>query len=252
MKNKLILLAILVSVTLSACHDTKLYRGEFPELHIIAVESVIGAGNNEMNRVLVIEEDNFGRKLFAFMGYSQTELNMDNPSIIAILISQKDDGKYTYFYDTVNYLATTIDSEYLDFDVEKVNTYFSNNDIEKLKSINDWNKPIDESELFRVEITRKKVCNVKAQDIRKHQDLFSEELNYNSIHCYSTDRNGLTLISILTMMTPVTSGHYKILLLILNKNEELVSNDAFMEVTNQLNLSDLYLFKLKHGWSFAY
>jgi len=250
MRKLCCVLFALSSQLLSSCHDIYLYRSDFPELHSIAVESVIGSMSSEMNRVLILDEDEYGRKLFAFMGDSDLEINMKYPYIIAVIVSQKTNNNYAYYYDTKNYIAVTAESEFNDLSIEKVNTYFSDSNLESLKLNNDWNKPINENQLFQVVVSRKKVCDIKVKDIRKYEKLFSEKLNYNSIDCYSTDRNGLTLVSIITMMSDQSTGEYSIYLFMLNKEHELVSNAAFIEVSTQINFDALYQFKQMHGWSF--
>lgn len=252
MRKLCLVFFMLSSLLLSSCHDIYLYRREYPELNSIAIESVIGSVSSEMNRVLVLDEDDYGRKLFAFMGYSALGINMKKPFIISIIVSQKTDDNYAFYYDTKNYMAVTVESEFNDISIEKVNTYFSDSVIESLKLNNDWNKPIDESQLFRVKVNRKKTCDVRAQDLRKYEALFNEKLNYNYIDCYSTDRNGLTLVSIVAFISEQPPYEYKIYLLILNDKHELVSNDAFIEVSTQIDFSAIYQFKLKHGWSFRY
>jgi hypothetical protein len=69
--------------------------------------------------------------------------------------------------------------------------------------------------------------------------------------CYASDRNGLVLASILTLGSE-TTGADKIYLLIFNKDHELVSEDAIMETTIQVDFIALYQFKSNHGWSFRY
>jgi hypothetical protein len=242
---------VIISLLLSACHDTKLYRREFPDLHIIAVESVIGSINDEMNRVVVIDEDDYGRKLFAFSGFSPMGHNNNSTSIIAILISQRTDHEYSYYYDSLNFISKTIDSEFIDLSVQEVNNYFSQEDFEKLKTANDWNKPIDEEKLFRVEITRKKVCDIEAKDVRKYSDFFSEELYYSSINCYATDQNRLTLVYVLSSSIS-ESGYNRIFLFLFNRDHELISTKALIHISSQSDIEAIYQFKLQNGWTFSY
>jgi hypothetical protein len=251
MKKIMSICLVLISLLLSACHDTHLYRGEFPDLHIIAVESVIGSINDEMNRVVVIDEDDYGRKLFAFSGYSPMGHNDNSTSVIAILVSQRTDEKYSYYYDSLNFYSKTIDSEFIDLSLQEVNDYFSQEDLEKLKTANDWDKPIDEGKLFRVKITRKKLCDIEAKDVRKYSDLFSEELNYNSINCYATDRNQLTLVYVLSSGIS-ESGYNRIFLLLFNRNHELISTKALTQISSQSDIEAIYQLKLQNGWSFSY
>jgi hypothetical protein len=251
--NRIQLLFTLMSILLlSSCHDPRIYRDEYPELNSLAVESIIGAMSDEMNRVKVLDEDDYGRVLFSFMGPTGLWANFDNPHVLAVAISQRSDTQFVYYYDAKNYIAIVLDADNTDTLDGDLSDYFTDESIKELKLLNDWNQPIDEYHLFRISVNRKKVCDVTRQEIRRYDDLFDVELNLSYIDCYGVDRNGLRLVNVKSNRIEQSVFDRKSFLLILNEKHELISEKAILDITTGIDLNEIYQFKLDWGWSFTY
>ena len=135
------------------------YQGEFPELYTVAVYSlpeIRGYSGTSPEptyydpSIKIVEEDEYGRILFAY-----NEIYMDEK--IYLLIMQKTDDKFAYYYQDINYLIGNGKMfEYEnDFDAA-IDNGFSNSEMEELKELNDWGREFDETKFIKVEITRKK------------------------------------------------------------------------------------------------
>jgi len=236
---------------ITSCRDLYLYQGNDPELYSIALESVIGSRSYVMNQVLRIEEDAYGRVLFAFFGENIYVMNNDQEAAIAIVIAQKTDSNFAHYYDSSN--ATSVISIHnLDEELtlKLLESYFDEEDIEELKVKNDWNKPINDKLLFRTEVTRKKTCDVLARELRPNEYLIVGKPHYGFIQCYGEDRNGYTLVSVKTLLTETYGGPFAIYLLIVNQDHELISPDAVMRVTDIFDMEAIKRFKEVNGWSF--
>lgn len=123
------------------------YRGEHPALYTEAVNSllsVLGWHSHGDSRVKIMEEDAFGRVLFSYYDDNSYYCGED---IIGYLICQKVDETYVYYYPDYNYIL----NEWNHLDIP-----FSEEEIEDLKTKNDWGKEINEEKFIKYEITRKK------------------------------------------------------------------------------------------------
>jgi hypothetical protein len=247
---KYLILIVLVPLIVS-CRDTDIYRGNDPELHSVALESIIGSRGYEMNEVLRVEEDAYGRVLFAFFGdYIYTKFS-GQEDVLAIVIAQKTDGDFVYYYDSMNALAVvTIHQLYEGLTLNLIESYFDEEDFEELKEKNDWNKPINDKLLFRTEVSRKKTCDVHPRELRPYEYLLEGDANYNFTQCYGNDRNGYILVSVLTELTSDRTGPVAVYLMIINQDHELVSPDAVMRVTDIFDSEAIKRFKQENGWSF--
>ena len=144
---------------LSGCDDFGKYRGEYPELMVVATNSLIFTNVYSGIYIEVLEEDGYGRKLFTFTG-------LDNNK--AILICQKSDTSKSYYYEDKNYL--------------QVNTFEIDNDVlADLKEKNDWNKPLKVNEMMKsVPILRKEENDIISD--KKQEELFSTYLPKSYFH----------------------------------------------------------------------
>ncbi|MBV1709937.1 MAG: hypothetical protein KMY54_08750 [Erysipelothrix sp.] len=203
-----------------------------------------------MNQVLRIEEDAYGRVLFAFFGDFIYGVNSDQSDAIAIVIAQKTNSNFAYYYDSSNATAViSIHSLDEELTLKLLESYFDEEDIEELKAKNDWNKPINDKLLLRTEVTRKKTCNVNDRDLLPYKDLLGGNL-YHGIQCYGKDRNGYMLVSVKSELSNQSSRTFVIYLLIVNKDHELISPSAVMRVTDIFDYEAIKRFKEENGWSF--
>jgi len=249
MKKVKIALVIVLTLLLTACHDTHIYRGEFPELHIIAIESVIGTIGDEMNRVIFLDEDMYGRKLFAYLGRAYFNRELEEPYSLAIVIAQKTNDQYAFYYDTNNYIVVTVESKYNELYEEKVYSYFTQDEIDALKVANDWDQPINETRLFRADVVRKRNYNkFDIRNLRPFANQFEGEILNSYILCYSTDKNGKTLLAV---MTKDQNSKYRTYLVMLDKVGNLVSDKSIIEIIDHLEETSIIRdFKILNGWTF--
>jgi len=132
----------------------RIYEGEYLELYSIAINTLLGArgyGYSEQPfqpRIEVIDEDKFGRKLFIYFENSSI-------STYSLIISQKNDDDYTYFYPDYNFISFTLELKVFD-NISKFFDQFPVEKIEELKRKNDWDMEIDESKCLKEKIVRKK------------------------------------------------------------------------------------------------
>jgi len=132
-------------------HD---YESDYPELFTVAIHSLLETrGNSEFGLesiIKIIDVDEYGRILFYYEEASNTN---------ALLISQKSDEEYVYFYSDLNFITNRPPYFYtslgeIDLTAE---SNFSDESIEKLKVFNDWNcAEIDSNRLTQAEIVRDK------------------------------------------------------------------------------------------------
>jgi hypothetical protein len=249
MNKTKIAFAIAISLLFSACHDTQIYRGTFPELHIIAIETVIGTVGDEMNRIIVLDEDRYGRKLFAYLGRAYFNRELDNPYSLAIIIAQKTNDQYAFYYDANNYIVVTIESKYNDLDEGKVYSHFTQDEIDTLKITNEWDQPINETRLFRLDVLRKKkYSQFDIRDLRPFVSKFEGEILNSYILCYSTDQNGKTILAV---MTKDKNSKYRNYLVMLERDGNLVSEKSIVEITDQFeNTNFIKDFKISNDWAF--
>jgi len=120
---KLVLLLSL-TVLLTGCGGFE-YRGDYPELFSVAVNSILGAQGFQEGGwprpiqpyIRVLEEDNYGRRLFIY-----TEDVTIGVSSYRVII-QKVEGDYAYFYPHYNFGRGRTDEA-----------------VEALKEANSWNQ----------------------------------------------------------------------------------------------------------------
>ena len=143
------LAVLLIVCTFSACFfmlPYTGYKGEFPALYTVAVNSLLAVyGYHSHGDALLepIEEDSFGRVLFSY--HEDDYYGEGWPNSFSYLICQKTDETYAYYYPDYNFII----KEWNGADVP-----FSKEEIDDLKSKNDWEKELDEKGLTRIEIAR--------------------------------------------------------------------------------------------------
>ena len=168
--KKILLLAslFLILVLASGCYNG--YTGEHVDLYTEAINSVPwvngyswGADFKCDPEIEIIDEDQYGRVMFTYYEkyYSGADI-----SFSALIICQGSNEKEVFYYEDENYIVKkqVIYSQNLE--------RFTEEEIEKLKANNDWNKKISYDKCVRKEITRSKpeIPNEEElQEIRKKQ-----------------------------------------------------------------------------------
>ena len=155
MKNKISFLLALMCFLFVLCScdpPTFVYRGENKALYTAASNSIFAMTTNEMDRVVVLERDDYGRTLYLVRANSCI---MSDTFVAAMLISQCDsesDVSY-YEYDNVIYRYT----EFFAPPEDDLISPFTEDDISKLKELNDWGE-----ELNFEKMTTKSICTSDA------------------------------------------------------------------------------------------
>ncbi len=132
-KIKLVyLIIILIPLLLTSCFAGKYHPQRNPELSSIALVSIIGyEASSPVDEIVVLERDEYGRYL-----YFGT-----NEDFNFVMVCQKYDSEYAYYYPDFCFMAT--DAKY----AKHVNL----DEFDELKVINDWNLPLDDSKMKKVD-----------------------------------------------------------------------------------------------------
>ena len=155
-RGKSAVIVFLIGIMLMGCTDKKdkTYTGEYPELYSVAINSLLGAEGYFISevwfdsRILPLEEDAHGRRIFLYFENAQI-------SSYSLLISQKSDDKYVYFYPDYNFISIVKEVEDTDL-IATSEKDFLLEDVEELKIKNDWDKELDLEKCVKVEIVREK------------------------------------------------------------------------------------------------
>ena len=165
--NKLKYIAVLLLISIFAIYITGCtpykYDGDYIDLYTVAVNSIFSARGRvprgeivEDPTIEIIEEDEHGRTMFFYYeGYKccDDEDHIYNQAIsccaYAIIIMQKSDDGYVYFYEDDCYEIFEIENE---ISIIR-NKEYKNHDYSKLKEKNDWGKPINENECVKKPFT---------------------------------------------------------------------------------------------------
>ncbi|MCL2368367.1 MAG: hypothetical protein FWC72_05170 [Oscillospiraceae bacterium] len=153
-----LILATLMLLSFVGC--TPAAGGRHPELFVVASHSLLGALGRDREDTIILEEDEFGRVMFAYVGNTVTS---DRPgamfNILAVAIAQRTTRRYSYFYDGVNIIFQEIEVDCgpspLPFlSKEFVMEHFTEGQLEQLKVENSWNEELNEDRFFRVRVAR--------------------------------------------------------------------------------------------------
>lgn len=169
-KKPIVISLILVfALSLAGCSKYE-YKGNYPELYTVAINSIFGLSGSSPGEWVPFpvflkpwEEDEFGRQMFIYC----------EGSIYFLLISQASDEEYAYYYDDYNFTHVDVGDYpgsggfgYKEIDDPK--TLFSDEAVEQLKIKNDWGKEIDKSNCVKAEIVRiKKKPEIKKKVFEK-------------------------------------------------------------------------------------
>ena len=153
MKKKLSLfLTIVICLNMFGCSRPP-YKGKHQGLYTVALHSLLWINGLSYQtdllcdpNIQILEQDSYGRVLFTY-----TEKKFADFSFSCLLVSQKEDGNYVYYYADYNFLLVKKEDSNSDECVA-----FSNDDIERLKVMNDWERELD---LNKCE--RKLICDRK-------------------------------------------------------------------------------------------
>ncbi|HAN21305.1 MAG: hypothetical protein A2Y15_07315 [Clostridiales bacterium GWF2_36_10] len=185
--KKIYTLIIILTLLFSGCDNFSRYKLDNPEFFTEATSSLLGVRGDEFDQTCLIESDEYGRGMFAYNSYSS-----DSKKVFALLIYQKKDNKYIYYYSDCNYLVKPIDEHYeTSIPSEEIERYFTKEDIEQLKSLNDWNKELDENKYFRTKIYKEKDDPISEDSVKKAFSTKRNSQEFNSGYSFflSSDEN---------------------------------------------------------------
>jgi len=252
----LLLLAPTGCVPTGCQPDPLRYNGKYPELHVVATNSILGVLGQDADNILVLDEDDFGRVMFAFTGDTSHE------EVIAVLVAQKTTKTHSYFYDGANDIFCPLRVAWpYKLTRDLVSERFTDEQIAQLKQDNDWNKEIDDSKLFKAEITIKKNNDIVpwSKRVAAYEQAspigevtFDDHYSYNAL--LTTDADGKSIYYIRGRLyvsgakSFVFTGSY---LFMFDKDGTLIDKTGTEEVTDFWNYHDqLRRFKEINGWRF--
>ena len=234
----IICFALILSFCILAACDIMTYRGENKDLAAATIFSIPGTDVDRDSQFLILDRDQYGRTLFGvFLAYADYHFD-DNPignsqaAVLAIIITQKNDDAYVYFYPEDNYRMRLL-SSYLRLNAENVGKYFSDAEINGLKEDNDWGKPPDESaSSAKVPIVISKESDIPKATIDSINetigvDLYPELLREDKEGkrvCFSSNK----------IKIDDEQKRYEYYFVLLNSNWELVNGEAGILKINAL------------------
>ena len=134
---------LVCSMLISLVSCTHRYQGSRRDLYSTAIHSILWVhgysnaggewGTDPM--MTIIDTDQYGRVLFRYT--EDANLKGEKP-FSSLVIMQSSTEDFVYFYENVNYIVKEKENIYDHYEAD-----FFDDEIEKLKEINDWNKPID-------------------------------------------------------------------------------------------------------------
>ena len=141
------------------------YSGGHLELYTVAINSVLWLNGHSWSadfecdpQIEIIDEDKQGRIMFTYYEkyYSGSDI-----SFSALIICQDSNENEVFYYEDINYIVKeqVIYSQNLE--------EFSDNEIEQLKLMNDWNKEINYDKCIKKEITKSKSNMPYEKEIKK-------------------------------------------------------------------------------------
>ena len=263
MKQKIfgVILICLVFITiLTGCDPIKQYKGNNLDLFSVAVNSLLGAdGYGSVGyppQLKVIEEDSYGRKLFSYQGDGFVPT-------YSILICQKSDDKYAYYYPDFNFISIEYDSNLIPQNI------FSDEEVNELKNLNDWNNEINEEKCIKVKIIREKnqpkITKSKEKQFEQIIKKLAKDTGYKgkdtifryAIYC-TTDNYGRTLYYTYGVGRDVNGEdvssksltRYFNLVIIFNKDGTFDETICVMELSDKYSYqAELKQFKYLNGWN---
>jgi len=233
------------------------YRGEHPELYTAAQHSLPGQRGFIPDHhvrhgfdpsIGILEEDTFGRILFT---YSEQEFR-DQRHGYVLLIVQKVDDEFIYFYPHYNYIISLNHRNWeAGFMVEYVN---------ELKEVNRWNQEMSEDSAFeRIRISRQKESGPipDRQLASAYRDIFPDtnlndgQILFNNVFYFRTDSFGQSIYLFNNYAIFFDADH--MVKDILDTTE--LYRDEKIESTNLVDLrlltyqTELRLFMERNGWN---
>ena len=269
MKYFMRVLMILLSIPLlilSGCDDFLSHKGPYDDLNCVVTNSILGFYGVDYNKIVIMEEDSYGRKMFVNFGQSvaaSDQLDAKQPAYIySILISQKTVDGFVYYYPDCNFIVYKIDHPQGHIPTEELLQYVHDlgieEDINWLKQNNDWEKTIDESKCVKSKVSK------RTREYESNTRLVSKEAKekvYEQVFPQATYNPGIGVFSYLTSDTYdrhiyffrglQADGKYtESYVVMFNKDGSFDSATGIMEITDLWHYQEVLRgFKERNGWN---
>lgn len=252
MRKVRVLLSVFLLLLVSACENMvfnpRRYSGENLQLLVASRESLLGVNGTYVDEVVVIDEDQYGRVVYGFLGYKYLSDN----EVMAVGVIQTYNDQEVYYYDGINMISKQFNrpQEMKNLSISSIQSEFGIDDIETLKSINDWGMPLKTEYFFETRIEKVKPTPIKPVILSRIYHEVSSEISYNGCLFFTKDKNGLMLY----VMQEYSEGKFgDIFLVMINKNNEIVPNTGIYKISAEQVENPweiLYQFKIDNGWAF--
>jgi len=252
MKKEFRIILVLVLFTLASCENMvfnpRRYSGENLQLLVASRESLLGVNGTYVDEVVVIDEDQYGRVVYGFLGYNYLSDN----EVLAVGVIQTYNDQEVYYYDGMNMISKQFNrpKEMEKLSVSYILSEFNIDDIETLKAINDWGLQLKPEYFFETRIEKVKPTPIKPVILSRISHEVSSEISYNGCLFFTKDKNGLMLF----IMQEYSEGIYgDVFLVMVNKNNEIVSNTGIYKLSVEQIENPwevLNQFKVDNGWKF--
>ena len=235
MKKIFILILLFLVFMLNSCDIFYSYKGNDYDLFTVAMNSVLDSHghtfkDNEGPTLYIIEEDNYGRKLFYYC-------EGNNISTHSLIISQKTFEGNVYYFPDYNFISNS-------------NNEFSDEEINNLKVLNDWNLPLNEEKMVISNI----IYNKEDREITNDEliekiisDNYSNQIDEFALrHCciWKTDANGISLV----VVRMERKSEIKNFLIFLDSEMKFIENRVYY-VEDYYNYQNwLKKIKMDIGW----
>jgi hypothetical protein len=266
-------LLALALVTLAGCFGdppSYRYKGDYPDLNSEATNSLLGVYGMDYNTIAVVDEDSYGRRLYVYCGRSAAandQIARESPFLYGILVSQKSDDEYVYYYPDDNFILFKGKYEPLPT-VEDLVQYSTDPavaaDAEQLKLLNDWGQPINDQKCAKAKISIDGLDNEAEQ---KRKAFVSEETrdalvaHMNVPEGYSVspfyyltsdaDNRHIYFFRIIKKAEQSEDSEYQESYVVLfNEDGSFDPEDGIMEIKDVWHYQDdLKAFKERNGWN---
>lgn len=223
-----VMLAFTLCLGLVGCKGK--YHGERADLCTEAANSIFDVSMMQA-QCFEIEQDNQGRTLYVFYCVSMMayERLYEGTSIIALLVCQKTEGGYVYYYPDINFIVGSwpvsfyyyVGASREEVMVTAFNTFLEE-EIERLKLQNDWNNVFDESKCITQKVVTvridydgnlipsslsREIMQQLAPDVRPNPHYFyryltSDDYGRHIYFCRAPDENSSYTNSYVVMINP--------------------------------------------------
>lgn len=250
---KLLLTYLVILLFFSSCRETK-YIWDDVNLQVATHNAVIGISGNIDDSLMVLEEDDYGRILFA---YISVDNNLVQGDLMILIIVQKATDEITYVYDGINYLYTDLEGHNTELTKFMVDDFFSNTAIDQLKLANDWGQPLDETRWFSIEVSTSKPFLVPNRTISQLRDTLDEvKFCSGCVERLSIDKNQKKLLVFRKMILDENDHvmpESPTYLVMFDENNKIIEGTGikYIPQTDIMNIYEiLNQFKIDNDWAF--